>query len=55
MPTLPWKLKDPKSCEGCPFLMKMDGSCEIRSEFIHWDTEARKETRPQACTDELGE
>ena len=48
-PKLIWKLKDPKSCEGCPMLHSAYAIC---THNIAWEI---RKGRPQACIDELGE
>lgn len=63
MPKLIWKLKDPKSCQGCPELEK-DYNCIPKrwlcakgyksGEAVSY-TPYKKPKRPQACIKELGE
>ena len=52
MPKLIWKLKDPKSCEGCPLLFVKSLLCFWQTKL--WDI-GKDNKRPQACIDELGE
>jgi hypothetical protein len=53
MPTLTWKLKDPESCEWCPFTNWATEECELpKCQGLEWDCNDNK--RPQQCIDELG-
>lgn len=58
MPTLKWKLKDTKSCEGCPkYMLAHDDEwiCLLGFVFEDEDWHEIADYRPQACINELGE
>ena len=60
MPSLTWKLKDPKSCEGCPNLTdQKHPCCRLQYQLFHWGEDhlivELDGERPQDCIDELGE
>jgi len=61
MPTLKWKLKDNKNCEGCPNLITTTGawwkkeySCKLDYYKDCYNNLSQWTKRPQTCIDELG-
>ena len=62
MPSLTWKLKDSKNCEGCPkYMLAHDDEWICLEEFTLEDEDSPSwyssplNARPQACIDALGE
>jgi hypothetical protein len=60
MPTIKFKLKDPKYCNGCKFMIFDEEHCVVECFFKLWKTDCVCSididvTRPQSCIDKFGE
>ena len=57
MPTIKFKLKDPKYCNGCPCLhFFSEEGCRCGHSFnVFFDYVFDRTKRPQSCIDKFGE